>query len=151
MKQYYESEVLYKLMERDGFNIPSSVPPYESEIKAYLINQVKQAYPKLTDYEAEWLLYNYTKHLPADFPISSVSNVTNATFENVVPFAYQSAILKGNTLVNLFNNKSSNGSIGQWGVIDQSRYTLTNGKTYTLKINVLELSGTIEVKGLKKV
>ena len=97
MKQYYESEVLYKLMERDGFNIPSSVPPYESEIKAYLINQVKQAYPKLTDYEAEWLLYNYTKHLPADFPISSVIDATTATFENVVPFAYQSAILTGST------------------------------------------------------
>lgn len=57
----YESEVLFKLMEREGFNIPSSVPPYESEIKAYLINQLKLAYPKLTDYEAEWLLYNYTK------------------------------------------------------------------------------------------
>ena len=54
MKCQYESEILFKLMERDGFNIPSSVPPYESEIKAYLINQVKQAYPKLTDYEAEW-------------------------------------------------------------------------------------------------
>ncbi len=39
-------------MERDGFNIPSSVPPYETEIKAYLINQVKLSYPKLTDYEA---------------------------------------------------------------------------------------------------
>ena len=102
MKYQYESEILFRLMERDGFNIPSSVPPYESEIKAYLIDQVKQAYPKLTDYEAEWLLYNYTKHLPADFPISSVSNVTGASFENVVPFAYQSAILKGNTLVNIF-------------------------------------------------
>ena len=76
MKQQYESEILSKIMERDGFNIPSSVPPYEAEIKAYLINQVKQAYPKLTDYEAEWLLYNYTKQLPADFLIESVSNVT---------------------------------------------------------------------------
>ena len=97
MTHQYESEILNKLMERDGFNIPSSVPPYEAEIKAYLINQVKQAYPKLTDYEAEWLLYNYTKHLPAEFPISSVSNVTEASFENVVPFAYQSATLKGST------------------------------------------------------
>ena len=97
MIHQYESEILFKLMERDGFNIPSSVPPYESEIKAYLINQVKLAYPKLTDYEAEWLLYNYTKHLPAEFPISSVSNVTKATFENVVTFAYQSEILKGST------------------------------------------------------
>ena len=97
MKQYYESEILFKLMERDGFNVPSSVPPYESEIKVFLINQVKQAYPKLTDYEAEWLLYNYTKHLPADFPVSTVTNATHAHFENVVPFAYHDAILKGCT------------------------------------------------------
>ena len=104
MKHQYESEILFRLMERDGFNIPSSVPPYEAEIKAYLIEQVKLAYPKLNDYEAEWLLYNYTKHLPAEFPISSVSNVTKASFENVVPFAYQSAILKGKTLVNCVDN-----------------------------------------------
>ena len=110
MKCQYESEILSKLMERDGFNIPSSVPPYEAEIKAYLINQVKQAYPKLTDYEAEWLLYNYTKHIPAEFPIRSVSEVTEATFENVVPFAYQSAILKGQTLVNLVDYSHSNSS-----------------------------------------
>ena len=32
MKHQYESEILFHLMERDGFNIPSSVPPYESEI-----------------------------------------------------------------------------------------------------------------------
>lgn len=42
MKQLYESEILNKLMERDGFNIPSSVPPYEAEIKSYLINQVNK-------------------------------------------------------------------------------------------------------------
>ena len=106
MKQYYEAEVLFQLMEREGFNIPSSVPPYESEIKAYLINQVKQAYPKLTDYEAEWLLYNYTKHLPAEFPIQTVANATSATFENVVPFAYQNAVLKGQTFVNLSGCKN---------------------------------------------
>ena len=111
MKHQYESEILFNLMERDGFNIPSSVPPYESEIKAYLINQVKLAYPKLTDYEAEWLLYNYTKHLPADFPISSATNVTKATFENVVPFAYQSAILKGQTLVNVLDYTKVGGNV----------------------------------------
>ena len=104
MKHIYESEVLNKLMERDGLNIPSSVPPYESEIKAYLINQVKLAYPKLTDYEAEWLLYNYTKHLPADFPIETITNVTEGIVNNVVPYAYKSAILKGQTLVNLLND-----------------------------------------------
>ena len=115
MKHHYESEILYHLMERDGFNIPSSVPPYEAEIKSYLINQVKLGYPKLTDYEAEWLLYNYTSHLPADFPVSSVANVTSATFENVVPFAYQSAILTGQTLVNLSENlQTSTFTLNEW-------------------------------------
>ena len=128
MRHYYESEVLFKLMERDGLNIPSSVPPYESEIKAYLINQVKPGYPKLTDYEAEWLLYNYTEHVPADFPIVSVSNVTSATFENVVPLAYQRAILKGKTLVNL---------VGK----DKKRIILADGK---------DIRGLTEFSGSKQ-
>ena len=138
MKQYYESEVLFQLMERDGFNIPSSVPPYESEIKAYLINQVKQAYPKLTDYEAEWLLYNYTKHLPADFPISSVTNATEATFENVVPFAYQSATLKGNTLVNLLQNAYVSNGVMRNANVSYSKADTT----YTLIYNVTALPTT---------
>ena len=128
MKHQYESEILFRLMERDGFNIPSSVPPYEAEIKAYLIEQVKLAYPKLNDYEAEWLLYNYTKHLPADFPISSVSNVTKASFENVVPFAYQSAILKGHTLVNLQEK-------GKWKINDDNAYYSPRHKASLIKTN----------------
>ena len=135
MKHQYESEILFHLMERDGFNIPSSVPPYESEIKAYLINQVKLAYPKLTDYEAEWLLYNYTKHLPADFPISSATNVTKATFENVVPFAYQSAILKGQTLVNLVKqNEAKDRYI--------KREAISNGFRYVQLYNASSMSAT---------
>ena len=81
MTHQYESEILNKLMERDGFNIPSSVPPYEAEIKAYLINQVKQAYPKLTDYEAEWLLYNYTKHLPAEATTQNLASFIDLQME----------------------------------------------------------------------
>ena len=97
MIHIYESELLYKLMERDGLNIPSSIPKYESEIKAYLIDQVKLGYPKLNDYEAEWLLYNYTNHIPAEFPIETITTDTVATINNVVPYAYKSAILKGST------------------------------------------------------
>lgn len=139
MKQLYESEVLFQLMERDGFNIPSSVPPYEAEIKAYLINQVKQAYPKLTDYEAEWLLYNYTKHLPVEFPISTVKNTTYAQFENVVPFAYQSAILTGNTRVNevlggIHENISLNGTTMTLKVPTKILKTNT---TYWFSMNVI--------------
>ena len=148
MTHQYESEILNKLMERDGFNIPSSVPPYEAEIKAYLINQVKQAYPKLTDYEAEWLLYNYTKHLPADFPISSVSNVTEASFENVVPFAYQNAILKGNTLVNLIDYTEFPYSSNIFNNDFHLKYELKTNTTYTIIVDINLNGGEPDTFGL---
>ena len=143
MKQYYEAEVLFQLMEREGFNIPSSVPPYEAEIKAYLINQVKQAYPKLTDYEAEWLLYNYTKHLPAEFPIQTVANATSATFENVVPFAYHTAILKGQTLVNIKGEETNE------FIVDgrcHNDYLLNDAKDNTKYLILYDLTPTDTIK-----
>ena len=97
----YESEILYGLMKRDGDDSPSDVLPYESELKEKYLNQVLGAYPKLQDYRAEWLNYNLNENLPADFPFETVSNVTEASFQNVVPYEYKSANLKGNTLVNL--------------------------------------------------
>ena len=103
----YESELLYELMKRDGDDTPSDVLPYESELKEKYLNQVVGAYPKLQDYRPEWLNYNLYHHLPSDFPTESVTGVTNATFQNVVPYAYKSAILKGNTLVNLCTSKTS--------------------------------------------
>ena len=100
----YESEILYGLMKRDGDDSPSDVLPYESELKEKYLNQVLGAYPKLQDYRAEWLNYNLCEDLPADFPYETVSNVTKATVNNVVPYEYKSAILSGNTLVNLQQN-----------------------------------------------
>ena len=97
----YESEILYGLMKRDGDDSPSDVLPYESELKEKYLNQVLGAYPKLQDYRAEWLNYNLNEDLPADFPYETVYNVTEATVNNVVPYEYKSAILSGNTLVNL--------------------------------------------------
>ena len=116
----YESEILFDLMKRDGDDAPSDVLPYESELKEKYLEQVEGAYPKLTDYRSEWLNYNLYAHLPADFPLESVSNVTNATFENVVPYAYRSAILKGQTLVNLLD-------LSQWG--KQEKITLVSDGT----------------------
>lgn len=104
----YESEILFDLMKRDGDDTPSDVLPYESELKEKYLEQVEGAYPKLTDYRPEWLHYNLYSHLPADFPVEILSNVTNATVNNVVPYAYGSASLKGQTLVNLLD-------FSQWG------------------------------------
>ena len=115
MKHYYESEILNQLMERDGLKNPSSTPVYESEIREQLLNQVTPSYPKLNDYESEWLMYNHTKHLPADFPVESATNVSQATFNNVVPYAYGKAVLKGQTLVNLakVRSKQASNAVGE--------------------------------------
>ena len=89
----YESDLLFDLMKRDGDDTPSDVLPYESELKEKYLNQVVGAYPKLQDYRPEWLYYNLYHHLPSDFPVESVANVTSASFNNVVPYAYKSANL----------------------------------------------------------
>ena len=93
----YESEVLFDLMKRDGDVAPSNVLPYESELKEKYLKQVEGAYPKLQDYRPEWLYYNLHGRIPSEFPVESVANVTSASFYNVVPYAYTSAILKGST------------------------------------------------------
>ena len=98
----YESEILYDLMKRDGLLNPSQDNlPYESELKEKYVSDVEGAYPKLQDYRAEWLNYNKCEYIPADFPTETQTNQTSGTFENVVPYVYKSAILKGQTLVNL--------------------------------------------------
>ena len=107
----YESEILFDLMKRDGDDTPSDVLPYESELKEKYLQQVEGAYPKLQDYRPEWLNYNLVAHLPADFPVETLSNVTSATVDNVVPYAYKSAILKGQTLVNSILNQSKHSCV----------------------------------------
>ena len=93
----YESDILFDLMKRDGDDTPSDVLPYESELKEKYLKQVEGAYPKLQDYRSEWLNYNLMAEIPADFPHETLSNVTEATVDNVVPYAYKSAALKGST------------------------------------------------------
>ena len=101
----YESEILYDLMKRDGLlNPPQNNLPYESELKEKYINDVVGAYPKLNDYRGEWLNYAHENGIIGEFPYVTLTDVTNATIDNVVPYAYQSAILKGNTIINLVNN-----------------------------------------------
>ena len=122
----YESEILFDLMKRDGDDAPSGVLPYESELKEKYLKQVEGAYPKITDYRPEWLNYNLYAHLPADFPVETLSNVTNATVDNVVPYAYGSASLKGQTLVNLLDRNTM--------TPDGANYTFDNG-VYTINTN----------------
>ena len=125
----YESEILFELMKRDGDDAPSDVLPYESELKEKYLQQVEGAYPKLMDYRPEWLNYNLYQHLPADFPVETLSNVTRATVDNVVPYAYGSAILKGQTMVNLLDRNTMTAS-GLAYTFNNGDYTINTSKTW---------------------
>ena len=99
----YQSELINQIVEEKGHTTP--LLHYESECVESWIAEEKGAYPKLCDYKGEWL--NYIAENPiGKFPYVSLSNVTEATVNNVVPYSYKSAILKGNTLVNLATQKS---------------------------------------------
>ena len=80
---------------------------YESECVKSWIEEAEGAYPKLCDYESEWLKYisilddtggGEDPEPPiGEFPYIVLSDVTAATIDNVVPYAYKSASLKGST------------------------------------------------------
>ena len=94
----YKSELIKEIVETRGHNLSS--PHYESECVESWIEETKGAYPKLCDYESEWLNYINENH-SGDFSYETITVITEATVDNVVPYAYKSAILKGNTDENL--------------------------------------------------
>ena len=134
----YKSELINKILEQRGHE--KSALHYESECIETWINESKGAYPKLCDYQSEWL--NYIKEVNGGggvggeepkpeppigvFPYETVTTNNTATVNHVVPFEYKSAILKGQTLVNLCD--------------------LTNIVT-TNKANVVDKTITIEPTG----
>ena len=90
----YQSEIVNEILEKRGHE--KSSLHYQSECIETWINEAKGSYPKLTEYEAEWL--NYINENPiGEFPYVTLSDVTEATINNVVPYEYKSAILKGST------------------------------------------------------
>ena len=90
----YQSELIKEIIDMRGHD--KSSLHYESECIESWIAENKGGYPKLCDYQAEWL--NYINEKPiGEFPYQTLVDVTNATIDNVVPYAYQSAILKGDT------------------------------------------------------
>ena len=110
----YKSELIKDILETRGHE--KSSLHYESECIESWINEAKGAYPKLTDYESEWL--NYIVENPiGEFPYETIIDVTDATVDNVVPYAYKSAILKGDSqrafspTKNLFDGELEQGTI----------------------------------------
>ena len=137
MKHHYESQLIEEIVEARGHE--KSSLHYQSECIETWIAEAKGAYPKLCDYESEWL--NYINRNPiGEFPYVVLSDVREATIDNVVPLAYKSAVLKGQTLVNIINsNKPKHNFIDYNLLIDD------NTKTYYVKF---EASVPVSVIGL---
>ena len=130
----YQSELIKEIVEKRGHNLSS--PHYESECVESWIEEVKGAYPKLCDYESEWL--NYINENPlGDFSYETVSVVSEATVDNVVPYAYKRAILSGKTLVNLINVKNATGGIDYTTKDLKLSYELPVGK-YILFYDIIK-------------
>lgn len=90
----YQSEIIKEIIDTRGHE--KSSLHYESECIESWINENKGSYPKLCDYQSEWL--NYINENPlGEFPYETLTDITTATVNNVVPYEYKSAILKGNT------------------------------------------------------
>jgi hypothetical protein len=144
----YQSEIIKNLIENNGHYVTSK-PHYEVECINEIINDVRGSYPKLCDYMGEWMNYANEHVNIGKFPIERVTDVTNARFENVVPYDYKSAILKGQSLVNLVTQKSGrfNGTrflriplnhilksnVSYFVKFNLRESTLTNGVTCRLK------------------
>ena len=90
----YQSEIIKEIIDTRGHE--KSSLHYESECIESWIDENKGSYPKLCDYQSEWL--NYINEKPiGEFPYETVTDITEATINNVVPYGYKSAILKGKT------------------------------------------------------
>ena len=155
----YQSELIKEIVDSRGHD--KSSLHYQSECAETWIEEVKGAYPKLCDYEAEWL--NYISILDdtggpekpepdpdpeppiGQFPYVALTDVTEATVDNVVPYAYKTAILKGATLRNLITNPSEE-KIAGLSSQTKAKYNYINkidlSKEYTLQFTISNFSGS---------
>ena len=90
----FEAEIIKDIVDSRGHTKTSI--HYQSECVEEWVKEVEGAYPKLCDYQPEWLNYSAENKIGV-FPYATLTDITNATVENVVPYAYKRAILKGNT------------------------------------------------------
>ena len=95
----YQAELIKEIVDTRGHD--KSSLHYQSECVETWIEGVKGSYPKLNDYQGEWLNYRVENHI-GEFPYVTLSDVTDTSLDNVVPYAYKSAILKGKTINNLW-------------------------------------------------
>ena len=91
----YKSEIINEIIETSGHVM--STLHYQSECVETWIEEIRGAYPKLTDYDGEWLNYYLENTGIGEFPYLALTNITSATVDNCVPINIKSAILKGST------------------------------------------------------
>ena len=100
----YEADIIKEIVDSRGHTKTSI--HYQSECVEEWVKEAEGAYPKLCDYQSEWL--NYIDENPiGNFPYVTLTDVTNATVENVVPYDYKRASLTGQTLVNISKFESN--------------------------------------------
>ena len=131
----YQSELLKEIIDKEGHI--TSLLHYQSECVETFIKDAKGCYPKLCDYEGEWLNYINTQSCIGEFPYVTLSDVTEATVNNVVPYSYKSAILKGQTLVNLATQKSERFNGTRFLHIPLS-YNLNSNTNYFVNFTIKE-------------
>ena len=91
----YKSELIKEIVDTRGHELSSL--HYESECVEKWIEETKGAYPKLCDYEGEWLAYYLENIGIGKFPYFALDNISSTTIENTVPIPFKTAILTGNT------------------------------------------------------
>ena len=134
----YQSELINEILGERGHE--KSTLHYESECIEQWIDENEGAYPKLCEYQSEWLNYIVEKPV-GNFPYETINNVTEATVYNVVPFAYKSAILKGNSEVVAGKNKCNMEEI-KTGWIDGTTGVVSSDEGVYIPV---EVSGTITI------
>ena len=79
----YQSEIIKEIIDTRGHD--KSSLHYESECIESWIAENKGAYPKLCDYQSEWL--NYINENPiGEFPYKTLVDVTEAITQNLASF-----------------------------------------------------------------
>ena len=118
---------------------------YECDEVKHIIDEVSPNYPQLTTYEKEWLFfhkYHYIPGIPVDLEYETVSVNPTGMVSNAIPYQYKSAILKGNTMVNLVTNVASN-DVGNYNsspcIIKLMRNLTTETLTIIFNVTTLEM------------
>lgn len=139
----YESTILKRLI--DTYGVVGN-PRYISEIIKEFIVRGKERFPELFTYQADWLAHIDEFGLNPSYTVSYTGQSIYAP--NTLERPVKSAILKGNTLVNMLS--ISNTSISNnTGVEYKYNITPTIGKTYLIKLKINSIGETSSAHPVK--